>query len=130
MITFLTLFGRWHYAEFALPLRCNRVAVTVQSRCRYGVIALPLRCNGDAIWLLWQQNLVKKTPAVPKRGSLRQFFRSICTGFQVLNFGNNILQFGVGALANSRIGPFGLRTTPNHPYPHPAKHTVKILGLK
>ena len=30
---------------------------------------------------------------MPKRGSLRQFFRSICTGFQVLNFGNNILQF-------------------------------------
>ena len=31
------------------PLRCNRTAVTVQSRRRYGVIASPLRCNGSAI---------------------------------------------------------------------------------
>ena len=29
------------------------------------------------------------------RGKRLPFFRSICTCFQVLNFGNNILQFNV-----------------------------------
>ena len=31
------------------------------------------------------------------RGRRLPFFRSICTCFQVLNFGNNILQFRMGA---------------------------------
>ena len=88
-----TVFRRHFFAKMASPLRCNRNAVTVQSRCRYGVIASPLRCNGNAIWLLSQQNRVKKAPAVLRRGGRLPFFRSICTCFQVLNFGNNILHF-------------------------------------
>ena len=85
--------SRRRYGAIALPLRCNRVAVTVQSRCRYGVIALPLRCNGDAIWLLWQQKLAENALKALPRGASEPFFRSKSTCFQVLNFGNNILQF-------------------------------------
>ena len=43
------VFDSHFYAKIALPLRCNRSAVTVQSQCRYGVIASPFRRNGDAI---------------------------------------------------------------------------------
>ena len=94
---FLTVSQRCQFAKIASPLRCNRIAVTVQSRRRYGVIALPLRCNGDGIWLLSQQKRVKMPPTVLRRGRRLPFSRSKCTGFQVLNFGNNILQFHVGA---------------------------------
>ena len=56
----LAVFRRRRYCVKALPLRCNRIAVTVQSRRDYtqepedvsayqGVIASPLRCNRDAI---------------------------------------------------------------------------------
>ena len=67
----LAVFRRRRYCVKALPLRCNRIAVTVQShhpcsmrahctRCnriavtvqshrRYGAIASPLRCNRDAV---------------------------------------------------------------------------------
>ena len=34
-----TLISRRRYGAIASPLRCNRVAVTVQSRRRYGAIA-------------------------------------------------------------------------------------------
>ena len=87
------------YAKIASPLHCNRVAVTVQSRRRYTVIASPFQCNGDVIWLLWQQNLVKKPPAVQQRGTSKPFFRSKSTCSQVLNFGNNILHFPVFKLS-------------------------------
>ena len=43
------VFGRGKSAELASPLRCNRVAVTVQSHRRYGVIASPLRCYRVAV---------------------------------------------------------------------------------
>ena len=33
----------------ALPIRLKGVAVTVQSRRRYGAIAMPLRCNRIAV---------------------------------------------------------------------------------
>ena len=79
--------------SMASPLRCNRDAVTVQSRCRYGEIAMRLQCNGDAIWLLWQQKLAENAPKALPRGASEPFFRSKSTCFQVLNFGNNILQF-------------------------------------
>ena len=79
--------------SIASPLRCNRDAVTVQSRCRYGEIAMRLQCNGDAIWLLWQQKLAENAPKALPRGASEPFFRSKSTCFQVLNFGNNILQF-------------------------------------
>ena len=79
--------------SMASPLRCNRDAVTVQSRCRYGEIAMRLQCNGNAIWLLWQQKLAENAPKALPRGASEPFFRSKSTCFQVLNFGNNILQF-------------------------------------
>ena len=79
--------------SMASPLRCNRDAVTVKSRCRYGEIAMRLQCNGDAIWLLWQQKLAENAPKALPRGASEPFFRSKSTCFQVLNFGNNILQF-------------------------------------
>ena len=42
---------RCQFTKMALPLQCNRIAVTVQSHRRYGVIAMSLQCNGDAITL-------------------------------------------------------------------------------
>ena len=85
-----TLFWRRLFADFALPLRCNRDAVTVQSRCRYGEMATRLHCNGNAFWpkTYWRRC---------QRGTSKPFFRSICPCFQVLNFGNNILQFYANA---------------------------------
>ena len=94
----------------ALPLHCNRIAVTVQSRCRYGAIALPLRCNGDAIWLLSQKKLAEKPPTAWSRGRRLPFSRSKCTGFQVLNFGNNILQFTMLCRFSVEHGLNGLNT--------------------
>ena len=41
-----TLIMRRRYGVIALPLRCNRVAVTVKWHRRYGVTATPSRCNG------------------------------------------------------------------------------------
>ena len=89
----VTVQSHRRYGAIASPLRCNRDAVTVQSRCRYGEIAMRLQCNGDAIWLLWQQKLAENAPKALPRGASEPFFRSKSTCFQVLNFGNNILQF-------------------------------------
>ena len=40
------VFWRRKFAKMALPLHCNRIAVTVKPRCRYGVTATRLRRNG------------------------------------------------------------------------------------
>ena len=77
--------SRRRYGAIALPLRCNRVAVTVQSHCRYGVTA-------TAFGYYRNKKRVKMPPTVLRRGRRLPFSRSKCTGFQVLNFGNNILQ--------------------------------------
>ena len=45
-----TLILRRHYGAIASPLRCNRVAVTVQSRCDYSVTATRLHRNGKTFW--------------------------------------------------------------------------------
>ena len=90
---FLEAFRRGKSAKIALPLHRNRIAVTLQSRCRYGETALRLRCNGNAIWLLSQKKLAEKPPTALSRGRRLPFSSSKRTGFQVLNFGNNILQF-------------------------------------
>ena len=39
--------------------------------------------------------MAKKSLTVLQRGTSKPFSRSKCTCFQVLNFGNNILQFNV-----------------------------------
>ena len=39
--------------------------------------------------------MAENPPPALSRGRRLPFFRSICTCFQVLNFGNNILQFNV-----------------------------------
>ena len=52
----LLYFQQFSDSKIASPLRCNRVAVTVQSRCRYGAIAMPLRCNRDAVTVQSQRH--------------------------------------------------------------------------
>ena len=41
---------RRRYGAIASPLRCNRIAVTVQSRRRYTVTATRLHRNGNGFW--------------------------------------------------------------------------------
>ena len=41
--------------------------------------------------------MAEKSPTVLRKGERLPFFRSICPCLQVLNFGNNILQFNVDA---------------------------------
>ena len=133
-----TVFRRHFFAKMALPLQCNRNAVTVQSRRRYGAIALRLHRYGNAIWLLSQKNPVKKAPAVLRRGGRLPFFRSICTGFQVLNFGNNILHFprlnvvvairvvGIATPAHTKRLKGGMRNRRSLT-PHMNQHRTKII---
>ena len=33
---------------------------------------------------------------------------------------------GIVTLSGLHLLPFGVRTAPNHPYPHPAKHMMHI----
>ena len=75
-------------SKIASPLRCNRDAVTVQSRCRYGVIATRLHRNGNGF-------LAKKLLAMLQKGTSEPFSRSKSTSYQVLNFGNNILHLNI-----------------------------------
>ena len=44
------LISHCRYGAIASPLRCNRDAVTVQSRCDYGVTATRLHRNGNDFW--------------------------------------------------------------------------------
>ena len=113
----MTVFWRCQFTKMALPLQCNRIAVTVQSRCRYGVIAMPLQCNGDAITPQSQQFLAKNRSVALSKGERLPFFRSICPCFQVLNFSNNILQFDVIILCLSCVAK-----SPYHaPLPEPSE---------
>ena len=126
------------FSQKLLPLLPYRVAVTVQSRRRYGEMAMRLQCNGNAIWLLSQKNPVKKAPAVLRRGGRLPFFRSICTGFQVLNFGNNILHFprlnvvvairvvGIATPAHTKRLKGGMRNRRSLT-PHTNQHRTKII---
>lgn len=41
--------------------------------------------------------MAEKSPTVLRKGERLSFFRSICPCLQVLNFGNNVLQFNVDA---------------------------------
>ena len=65
----------------------------MQSRCHYGVTALRLHRNGIAIRQSRQEILAENRFAVLRKGTAKPFSRSKWSGFQVLNFGNNILQF-------------------------------------
>ena len=69
-----------------------------------------LRCNGNAIWLLSQKKLAEKPPTALSRGRRLPFSRSKRTGFQVLNFGNNILQFTMLCRFSFEHGLNGLNT--------------------
>ena len=44
------VFDNHFYAKIALPLRCDRSAVTVESRRHYGVTVLRLHRNGNSQW--------------------------------------------------------------------------------
>uniref|UniRef100_UPI003FEE1F0F hypothetical protein n=1 Tax=Prevotella sp. TaxID=59823 RepID=UPI003FEE1F0F len=65
-------------------------------------IASPLQCNGKAISLKRQKFLAENRPKVLSKGERLPFFRSESTCFQVLNFGNNILQFYVDAWCRAK----------------------------
>ena len=45
--------------------------------------------------------MAEKPLTVLKRGTSKPFSHSKCTSYQVLNFGNNILHFSVGACCRS-----------------------------
>ena len=80
---------KWTHNEFNIFI----LGVLTHPQRDCTVTASRLHCNGDAIWLLWQRLLAEKPPMVLQRDTSKPFFRSICTCFQVLNFGNNILHF-------------------------------------
>ena len=114
-LCFLTVSQRCQLAKKASPLRCNRVLCFGDNVKKPGVIASPLRCNRVAItvkhhlptnvtgcnrvavMVQWQTKMAEKSPTVLRKGERLPFFRSICPCLQVLNFGNNILQFNVDA---------------------------------
>ena len=71
--------------------------LTVSQRCQFAKKASPLRCNRVAVMVQRQTKMAEKSPTVLRKGERLPFFRSICHCLQVLNFGNNILQFNVDA---------------------------------
>ena len=76
-----------------MPLRCNRVAVTVKWHRDYTVTATPFGYYRKKMW------------SESRRRCCRDpFFRSKSTRFQVLNFGNNILHFILLTLCMTRTG--------------------------
>ena len=77
----LVVFRRRHYGVKALPLRCNRVAVTVQSRRRYGVIATPLRCNRVAVTVQSR----RRYGAIAKLFGRKHADKAVASGFSALN---------------------------------------------
>ena len=64
------------------------------------MIASALRRRADAICLLSHKKLVENCPKWPQKVISRPFCRSKSTRPQVLNFGNNILQFNGFAIRN------------------------------
>ena len=60
-----TLILRRRYGAIALPLRCNRVAVTVQSHCRYSVTATPFGYYRKKNWQKSRQRRGQEAEGYP-----------------------------------------------------------------
>ena len=77
----LAVFRRRRYCVKALPLRCNRIAVTVQSHRRYGVIATPLRCNRDAVTVQSRRDYTVTAKLFDRKHAVK----AASSGFHALN---------------------------------------------